>query len=314
MAEQLDWMNAEGGLEAMVARTTASSDALYGWAEKTAYTTPYVADREQRSLVIGTIDFEDGDRRRRDREGRCAPTASSTPSPTASSAATSCASRCTPRSTPPTSRRSPPRSTTSSSASDRGGARCGLPHAREHRGRRPDRRARSRPVSGDAAAQREQPGDGGAATRLAGPGTPCRLAAGARPSRRPPGRGSRPSAGTGLGAARLGSARPAVQRHRRVHWSRRPRRRPAPAPGRRCAPPPRPAAAPGSARKLTDLRQVRGSTTSRRRSCAARRPTAGQEGAVGDQPLASRPGAAVGPVGRSRARSRVAPGRRRRPW
>ena len=60
MAEQLDWMNAEGGLEGMVRRTTASSDALYGWAEKTAYTTPYVADPDHRSLVIGTIDFEDG--------------------------------------------------------------------------------------------------------------------------------------------------------------------------------------------------------------------------------------------------------------
>ncbi len=60
MAEQLDWMNASGGLPGMVARTTASSDALYGWAEKTSYTFPYVADPADRSLVIGTIDFEDG--------------------------------------------------------------------------------------------------------------------------------------------------------------------------------------------------------------------------------------------------------------
>ena len=59
MAQQLDWMNAEGGLDGMVARTTASSDALYGWAEKTSYTTPYVADPSHRSLVIGTIDFEE---------------------------------------------------------------------------------------------------------------------------------------------------------------------------------------------------------------------------------------------------------------
>ncbi len=59
MAEQLDWMNAQGGLTGMVERTTASSDALYGWAEKTAYTTPYVADPEHRSLVIGTIDFDE---------------------------------------------------------------------------------------------------------------------------------------------------------------------------------------------------------------------------------------------------------------
>jgi len=59
MAEQLDWMNGEGGLEAMVKRTTASSEALYGWAERTSYTTPYVVDPEHRSLVIGTIDFDE---------------------------------------------------------------------------------------------------------------------------------------------------------------------------------------------------------------------------------------------------------------
>ncbi|MFC4782996.1 phosphoserine transaminase [Nocardioides sp. MAHUQ-72] len=59
MAEQLDWMNAQGGLAGMVERTTASSNALYGWAEKTSYTTPYVADPDHRSLVIGTIDFDE---------------------------------------------------------------------------------------------------------------------------------------------------------------------------------------------------------------------------------------------------------------
>ncbi len=59
MAEQLDWMHAEGGLDGMVARTTASSNALYGWAERTSYTTPYVVDPTHRSLVIGTIDFDD---------------------------------------------------------------------------------------------------------------------------------------------------------------------------------------------------------------------------------------------------------------
>jgi phosphoserine aminotransferase len=59
MAEQLDWMNGQGGLTGMVERTTASSDALYGWAEKTSYTTPYVVDPDHRSLVIGTIDFDD---------------------------------------------------------------------------------------------------------------------------------------------------------------------------------------------------------------------------------------------------------------
>jgi phosphoserine aminotransferase len=59
MAEQLDWMNAQGGLKGMVERTTASSSTLYGWAERTSYTTPYVADPDHRSLVIGTIDFDE---------------------------------------------------------------------------------------------------------------------------------------------------------------------------------------------------------------------------------------------------------------
>ncbi len=59
MAEQLDWMLAQGGLKGMVDRTTASSSTLYDWAEATPYTTPYVADPAHRSLVIGTVNFDD---------------------------------------------------------------------------------------------------------------------------------------------------------------------------------------------------------------------------------------------------------------
>ncbi len=36
-----------------------SSSRLYGWAEKSEYATPFVADPAQRSLVVGTIDFAD---------------------------------------------------------------------------------------------------------------------------------------------------------------------------------------------------------------------------------------------------------------
>ena len=56
---QVQWMNANGGLDGMVARTTASSDALYSWAEGRAETTPYVTDPAKRSLVVGTIDFDE---------------------------------------------------------------------------------------------------------------------------------------------------------------------------------------------------------------------------------------------------------------
>jgi phosphoserine aminotransferase len=58
MAEQVDWMLGEGGLEAMVKRTSASAEALYGWAEASSYAAPFVADPAHRSLVIGTIDLD----------------------------------------------------------------------------------------------------------------------------------------------------------------------------------------------------------------------------------------------------------------
>ncbi len=59
LAEQLDWLNGQGVLDFAVGRTTDSSSRLYTWAEKTSYTTPYVQDPDERSLVIGTIDFDD---------------------------------------------------------------------------------------------------------------------------------------------------------------------------------------------------------------------------------------------------------------
>ncbi len=59
MGEQLDWLNGQGGLDFAVGRTTDSSTRLYTWAEKTSYTTPYVQNPDERSLVIGTIDFDD---------------------------------------------------------------------------------------------------------------------------------------------------------------------------------------------------------------------------------------------------------------
>jgi phosphoserine aminotransferase len=56
---QLEWLNGQGGLEWAVKRTADSSGRLYDWAERTAYTTPYVANPEHRSQVVTTIDFAD---------------------------------------------------------------------------------------------------------------------------------------------------------------------------------------------------------------------------------------------------------------
>jgi phosphoserine aminotransferase len=59
LAEQVDWLNGLGGLAGAVARTTASSNILYGWAEASDRARPFVSDPANRSLVIGTIDFSD---------------------------------------------------------------------------------------------------------------------------------------------------------------------------------------------------------------------------------------------------------------
>ena len=57
LAEQVRWMLEEGGLDWCVRRSTLSSEQLYGWAERSGYATPFVADPTKRSLVVGTIDF-----------------------------------------------------------------------------------------------------------------------------------------------------------------------------------------------------------------------------------------------------------------
>lgn len=59
LAEQIEWMNANGGLSFAAGRSTQSSEILYSWAEKTSYTTPFVTDAAMRSKVVGTINFDD---------------------------------------------------------------------------------------------------------------------------------------------------------------------------------------------------------------------------------------------------------------
>jgi phosphoserine aminotransferase len=57
LAEQIDWILGNGGLDWAVKRTLDSSSRLYSWAEQTAYTTPFVTNPEHRSQVVGTVDF-----------------------------------------------------------------------------------------------------------------------------------------------------------------------------------------------------------------------------------------------------------------
>ncbi|HEX2046528.1 MAG TPA: phosphoserine transaminase [Acidimicrobiales bacterium] len=59
MADQLEWILSNGGLEWAASRCETSSNLLYGWAEKSDYATPFVADHADRSPVVGTVDLDD---------------------------------------------------------------------------------------------------------------------------------------------------------------------------------------------------------------------------------------------------------------
>ena len=58
LAEQIEWMNENGGLAWADARTKAASAHLYDWADNSVYATPFVTNPEHRSQVVVTIDFD----------------------------------------------------------------------------------------------------------------------------------------------------------------------------------------------------------------------------------------------------------------
>jgi phosphoserine aminotransferase len=57
LADQLRWLNGQGGLAFAAARTADSAARIYRWAEQSPYATPFVAEPEFRSPVVATIDF-----------------------------------------------------------------------------------------------------------------------------------------------------------------------------------------------------------------------------------------------------------------
>lgn len=57
-AEQVDWINAHGGLSWAVARSAESSGHLYDWAGTRSFATPFVANAADRSGVVATIDLD----------------------------------------------------------------------------------------------------------------------------------------------------------------------------------------------------------------------------------------------------------------
>ncbi|MBX3094205.1 MAG: phosphoserine transaminase [Cryobacterium sp.] len=59
LENQIDWINASGGLAWAHARTAESSGVLYDWAERVDYATPFVSNPDHRSQVVVTIDFDE---------------------------------------------------------------------------------------------------------------------------------------------------------------------------------------------------------------------------------------------------------------
>jgi phosphoserine aminotransferase len=57
-AEQVDWINGNGGLAWAAGRCDESAATIYGWAESASYTTPFVTDPALRSHVVATIDLD----------------------------------------------------------------------------------------------------------------------------------------------------------------------------------------------------------------------------------------------------------------
>jgi len=57
-AEQVDWINAHGGLTWSAKRCAESAAAIYGWADRSQYAAPFVADPTLRSPVVATVDFD----------------------------------------------------------------------------------------------------------------------------------------------------------------------------------------------------------------------------------------------------------------
>ncbi len=58
MAEQIEWMNAQGGLDWAAKGCAAKADAIYGWAERADYARPFVTDPAARSTVVCTVDLD----------------------------------------------------------------------------------------------------------------------------------------------------------------------------------------------------------------------------------------------------------------
>jgi phosphoserine aminotransferase len=59
MAEQIEWMNGNGGLDWAAKECAAKAQHIYSWAESSDYATPFVSDPSARSTVVCTVDLDE---------------------------------------------------------------------------------------------------------------------------------------------------------------------------------------------------------------------------------------------------------------
>lgn len=57
--QQVEWICEQGGLEWAASRCDRSAEIIYGWAERSSFATPFVADPSMRSHVVATIDLDE---------------------------------------------------------------------------------------------------------------------------------------------------------------------------------------------------------------------------------------------------------------
>lgn len=59
LADQIEWLLANGGLSWASQRSATSAQHLYDWASNSTFASPFVANPSERSTVVATIDFTD---------------------------------------------------------------------------------------------------------------------------------------------------------------------------------------------------------------------------------------------------------------
>ena len=57
--QQVEWVNDNGGLHFAASRSDRSAEIMYSWAEASTYASPFVANPDERSHVVATIDFDE---------------------------------------------------------------------------------------------------------------------------------------------------------------------------------------------------------------------------------------------------------------